>query len=112
MPDDKQRNKRKLPNLIFYLCSLLFSEICLHQYQPFVFVLTPSVEEEEDDNDPHDEDEAHEHEVPRVPEVSGGHPPLGPGRYVSGEHHGGTQQLGHSVPITGNVIFIANVLDI
>ena len=75
-------------------------------HQPFVFRLTPSVEEEEDDNDPHDEDEAHQHEVPRVPEVSGGHPPLGPGRHVSGEHHGGAQELG----IPGNVIFIANIL--
>ena len=89
---------------------LLFSEICLHQYQPFVIGLTPSVEEEEDDNDPHDEDEAHEHEVPRVPEVSGGHSPLGPGRQVSGEHHGGAQQLGQTLPIPGNVIFIANGL--
>ena len=81
-------------------------------HQSFVFRLTPSVEEEEDDNDPHDEDEAHEHKVPRVPEVSGGHSPLGPGRQVSGKYHGGAQQLGHSVPIPGNVIFIANVLDI
>ena len=70
-------------------------------------MLTPSVEEEEDDNDPHEEDDAHEDQVSRVPELTGGHPPHGPRGHVSGEHHGGAEQLDHPAPIpekTSNVI--------